>query len=413
MRLRDFLKAGHPPTLLCAFGYFDVSFMVWMLLAPLAPCAAREYGWDPKGADAARLGLLVAVPLVAGAILRVVFGLLTDRIGPRRTGLFGLTLTLVPLLLGWLWAHDYPSLVVVGLLLGVPGASFAAALPLASRWYPPKYQGLALGIAGAGNSGTVLATLFAPLLAGWLGDWHLVFALALVPVAGMLALFAVFAKDSPAQPAPRSLADYAAVLGRRECWWFCLFYAVTFGGFAGLASFLNTFFQVQYGLGATEAGYFAAGCVVTGSLLRPVGGWIADRLGGVRVLTALYVAASAVFLGLTTLPPLAVAGGVLVVGMGLLGMGNGAVFQLVPQRFPREVGVITGLVGAAGGLGGSLLPVLLGSLKQLTATYALGFPLFALAALSCAALLPWVARSWLGRAASSLPIFRAPDPIAP
>jgi NNP family nitrate/nitrite transporter-like MFS transporter len=355
-----------------------------------------------------------------------VFGLLTDRIGPRRTGLLGLALTLVPLLLGWLWAHDYPSLVVVGLLLGVPGASFAAALPLASRWYPPKYQGLAMGIAGAGNSGTVLAALFAPLLAGWLGDWHLVFALALVPVAVMLVLFVAFARDSPDQPAPRPLADYAAILGRRESWWFCLFYAVTFGGFAGLASFLNTFFQVQYGQGAAEAGYFAAGCVVAGSLLRPVGGRLADTFGGVRVLTALYAAAAAVFLAVATLPPPPVAGAVLVLGMGLLGMGNGAVFQLVPQRFPREVGVITGLVGAAGGLGGSLLPVLLGSLKQLTATYALGFPLFAGAALACAALLPWVARSWVAGTESSKPrrvhepgprdevpaTQAAPDPIA-
>jgi NNP family nitrate/nitrite transporter-like MFS transporter len=397
MHLRGFLKAGHTPTLLCAFGYFDISFMAWMLLAPLAVFIAGDFGLDPTGRDAAFIGLLLAVPILGGALLRLVLGVLTDHVGPRRTGILGLALTLAPLLLGWLWASTPGNLLLVGLLLGVAGASFAAALPLASRWYPPQYQGLAMGIAGAGNSGTALATLFAPLLARALG-WQAVFGLALIPVALMLLLFVAFAKDSPSQPAPRPLSAYAAVLGQRDTWWFCLFYSVTFGGFVGLASFLNTFFTVQYPLDVdrVQAGYFATACVIAGSFLRPVGGYLADRLGGIRMLTVLYLGAGAMLLCMTALPPLFVATVVLFLAMGMLGMGNGAVFQLVPQRFAKEIGVVTGIVGAAGGVGGFFLPTVLGGVRQFAGSYAPGFLLFGVVALGCAGLLMYVSRAWEG-----------------
>ena len=165
MQTKGFLKAGHTPSLACAFLYFDISFMIWVLLAPLAPAAREQIKWGD-----AEHGLLLAVAPLGGAILRIVLGLLADSIGPKRTGIIGMAATVAPLLLGWLWADSYEKLLVVGLLLGVAGASFAVALPMASRWYPPQYQGLALGIAGAGNSGTALATLFGPMLAkefGW------------------------------------------------------------------------------------------------------------------------------------------------------------------------------------------------------------------------------------------------------
>jgi len=299
------------------------------------------------------------------------------------------------LFLGWFWADSYERVLVVGLLLGVAGASFAAALPLASRWYPSQYQGLAMGIAGAGNSGTALSTLFAPLLARALG-WHTVFALTLLPLGLMMVLFFLFAKDSPTQPAPKPLTAYAEVLKQRDTWWFCLFYAVTFGGFVGLASFLNTFFTVQYGLSKVEAGYFATGCVIAGSFLRPVGGHLADRLGGVRVLVLLYALAGFGLCMIALLPPLYPAALLLFAVMGFLGMGNGSVFQLVPQRFPREIGVLTGIVGAAGGVGGFLLPNLLGSLRQLTGSYAGGFLIFALVGLACACAVLYVSRAWEG-----------------
>lgn len=390
MHLRDFLRAGHWPTLACAFLYFDISFMVWVALGALANSLVPAFGLN----DAQR-GFMVAMPLLGGSLLRLVLGVLTDRIGARRTGLLGLALTVVPLLLGWLWADTFAKVLLVGLLLGVAGASFAVALPLASRWYPPQYQGLAMGIAGAGNSGTALATLFGPLLALYVG-WQAVFGLALIPILLTLVVFVLFAKDSPSQPAPRPLAAYAGVLRQRDTWWFCLFYSVTFGGFVGLASFLNIFFHDQYGLGRVEAGTFATLCVISGSFLRPLGGYLADRFGGIRMLTALYVGVGLAALGVATLPPLFAATALLFAGMGMLGMGNGAVFQLVPQRFAQEIGVVTGIVGAAGGVGGFFLPTLLGGLKQLTGTFAGGFFLFGLVGLACAAALVYVARVWEG-----------------
>ncbi len=390
MNVRAFLKAGHTPSLLCAFLYFDISFMVWVLLGALANSIVPDFGLDE-----AQRGLMLALPLLGGAALRLVLGLMTDRIGARNTAIIGLVLTVVPLLLGWLWADSYEKILLVAVMLGVAGASFAAALPLASRWYPPQYQGLAMGIAGAGNSGTALATFFGPILATQIG-WHAVFGVALVPITLTLLLFVIFAKDSPNQPAPKPLKEYAAVLGHADTWWFCVFYSVTFGGFVGLASFLNSFFRVQYELSPVWAGTFATLCVISGSFLRPVGGYLADRLGGIRMLTYLYVGVCLLMTGQSLLPPLAVATCLLFVCMGLLGMGNGAVFQLVPLRFPKEIGVLTGIVGAAGGIGGFFLPTVLGSLKQWTGTFAGGFALFAAAGLACAVLLQVVSRSWEG-----------------
>jgi NNP family nitrate/nitrite transporter-like MFS transporter len=304
----------------------------------------------------------------------------------------------VPLLLGWLWADSFNEMVLVGLLLGVAGASFAAALPLASRWYPPQYQGLAMGIAGAGNSGTALATLFGPILARAFG-WHAVFAMALIPLALTFLFFVVFAKDSPNQPPPKPLAAYAAVLGQADTWWFCLLYSVTFGGFVGLASFLSTFFKDQYypddvKTGAIYAGYFTTLCVIAGSFLRPIGGYLADRFGGIRMLMILYLGMAASMAGVALLPSLPVAVVLLFVGMGMLGMGNGSVFQLVPQRFQKEIGVMTGIVGAAGGLGGFFLPNVLGSLKKLTGSFGPGFLSFSLTGLVCAGALMFLRTAW-------------------
>jgi len=390
MNMHGFMKVGHWPSLLSAFLYFDISFMVWVLLGALANSIVPEF----KLNDAER-GLMLALPLLGGSILRLLLGLMTDHIGARRTGIIGLGLTLVPLVLGWLWADSFPKILLVGLLLGVAGASFAAALPLASRWYPPEYQGIAMGIAGAGNSGTALATLFGPILAQWVG-WHAVFGLALIPVILTLFTFVLLAKDSPSQPAPKPLTAYAAVLRHADTWWFCMFYSVTFGGFVGLAVFLNSFFYLQYGLERVQAGYFATVCVIAGSFLRPVGGYLADRFGGIRMLTFLYVGIGVMMLGLATLPPLALGTALMFAGMGMLGMGNGSVFQLVPQRFPKEIGVMTGIVGAAGGLGGFFLPNILGSLRQLTNTFSGGFLIFALVGFGCAVALLQVSRAWEG-----------------
>ncbi len=388
LNLLEFRRAGHLPTLLSAFLYFDISFMVWVLLGALANSIVPDLGLRP-----AAKGFMVALPLLAGAFLRLVLGLMADHIGCRRTALLGLCLTLLPLVLGWLWADSFAKVLLVGLLLGVAGASFAVALPLASSWYPPEYKGLAMGIAGAGNSGTALATFFGPHLAEvW--DWHAVFGLALIPTLLTLLFFALLAKDGPRQPAPKPLAQYGRILGYRDTWWFSFYYSVTFGGFVGLASFLNIFFHDQYQLPPAEAGVFTTLAVIAGSFLRPVGGHLADQFGGVRLLTLQYLGIAATMLGVATLPPLTYAATLLAIGLGLLGLGNGAVFQVVPQRFPREIGVITGVVGAAGGVGGFLLPNFLATLKQLTDSYAGGFLCFALTSLAAATALILPARSW-------------------
>ena len=397
MNLREFRRAGHFPSLLSAFLYFDVSFMVWVLVGALANSIALDLKLDPVK-DAGLKGFMVAVPLLGGSILRLVLGVMTDRIGAKKTGIIGMLLTTVPLLLGWLWADSFNDIVLVGLMLGVAGASFAAALPLASRWYPPQYQGLAMGIAGAGNSGTALATLFGPLLAQSFG-WHAVFGFALIPMALTFLFFIVFAKDSPNQPAPKPLAAYGAVLAQADTWWFCLLYSVTFGGFVGLASFLSTFFKDQYypddvKTGAIYAGYFTTLCVIAGSLLRPVGGYLADRFGGIRMLMILYLVMAASMAGVALLPPLPIVVVLLFVGMGALGMGNGSVFQLVPQRFQKEIGVMTGIVGAAGGLGGFFLPNVLGTLKKLTGSFGPGFLSFALTGVACGGMLLLLRTAW-------------------
>jgi NNP family nitrate/nitrite transporter-like MFS transporter len=392
MTLNDFRRAGHWPTLACAFLYFDTSFMVWVLLGSLANFFGRDFGLTD-----AEKGLLVSIPLLGGAFMRVVLGLLTDAIGARRTGLIGMVLTLVPLLLGWLWADSFSTMLLVGLLLGVAGASFAVALPLASRWYPPQLQGFALGIAGAGNSGTALATLFGPRLAEVDGiGWHGVFGLALIPLLVTLVLFALFAKDSPNAPPAKSLRDYAAVLKQRDTWCFCFFYAITFGGFVGLASFLSIFFHTQYEVSRVNAGMFATVCVLAGSCLRPIGGYLADRSGGIRLLTFFYVGVAVLLLDLATVPPLAWSIVLFILIMALFGLGNGAVFQLVPQRFSKEIGIVTGIVGAAGGVGGFCLPLAFGSIRHLTGSFTGGFLLFALIAGSGAVVLVNVSQYWEG-----------------
>jgi NNP family nitrate/nitrite transporter-like MFS transporter len=391
MNLREFRRAGHAPTLFSAFLYFDVSFMIWLLPGALANSIVADFGLSD-----AQKGLMVAVPLLGGAVLRLALGLMADRLGARRTALLGMLLTALPLLLGWLWADAFDKMLLVGLLLGVSGASFAAALPLASRWYPPRFQGLAMGIAAAGNSGTALATFFGPRLA-LIWGWHAVFGLALIPLLATIVVFLAFAKDSPDQPSPRPLAAYANLFRQSDTWWFCLLYSITFGGFVGLASFLNVFFLSQYGLSKVEASNFSTFCVIAGSALRPLGGYLADRFGGVRMLTGLYLIVGVTMLGMATLPPLFAGTLLLFAAMSVLGMGNGAVFQLVPQRFSKEIGVTTGIVGAAGGFGGFLLPTLLGSLKHATGSFSGGFLTFALAGGFGGALaLVYASRGWRG-----------------
>ena len=386
----DFWSVGHKPTLFAAFLYFDLSFMVWVLLGPLAVQISADLELT-----AAQKGMMVATPILSGAILRMLMGILVDHLQPKNAGMLGQLVVLVALALAWSnGIHSYPEVLALGVALGMSGAAFAVALPLASRWYPPEHQGTALGIAGAGNSGTALAALFAPGLALAFG-WNNVFGLALIPLLFALVVYTIYAKDSPDCPPKKSLHQYMNVLKDKDAWWFMFFYSVTFGGFVGMSASLTLYFHDQYGMSPVMAGYFTAACVFAGSLVRPIGGNVADRIGGIRTLTVMYVIAAIALFTLSFGMSLDYAGlAVTVVAMLALGMSNGAVFQLVPRRFRKEIGVMTGLVGMAGGIGGFYLASSLGYSRQITGSYQIGLIIFASLAVMALIGLTSVKKRW-------------------
>ena len=374
-----------------------------LALKPMAALQKAGKAFQPlaNGYPASVKLFLVGLPLLAAGFWRILLGVLADRFGSKRVGMASMFITLLPLAIGWQYATEYNSLLFVGFFLGLAGASFAVSLPLASRWYPPHLQGVAMGIAGAGNSGTVLATLFAPLLAKTFG-WHVVFGLLMVPVAITFVVFSLLAKDAPGHTKPAGAGAYIGALAKPDTLWFCLLYFVTFGGFVGLSSFINTFFVDQFDYAKATVGAATAVFIIAGSLVRPIGGLLSDKIGGIRMLTVLYatVATMAVGVGLLMTVSQPATFLCLFVLMACLGMGNGSVFQMVPQRFKKEIGVMTGIVGAAGGVGGYYLNFVLGHLKDSTSTYASGFYAFAgiavVAFLVLRAVAPGWQRSWLG-----------------
>ena len=385
MSARGFRSAGHPRSLVAALLHFDVSFMVWVLVGALGAYIAKDLDLSSF-----QKGLMVAVPPLGGSAFRLILGPLADRVGMKKTGLVSMALTLLPLAWGWLAGGTYGQVLGIGLLLGIAGASFVVALPLVSRWYPPEHQGLALGIAGAGNSGTLIASLVAPRLAEHVG-WHGVFGLAAIPVCLVWVAFLLLAKEPP-RPAPTG--GILSLVAERDARALCGFYMVSFGGFVGLAGYLPIFFVDRFGLAKVTAASFAALCAAAGSFLRPLGGSLSDRLGGTRVLAWILALLCGLAASLAMLPPLGVTVVLLFCALGTLGIANGAVFQLVPQRFPDRVGAMTGLVGAAGGVGGFLLPFGLGALEGATGTYATGFLVFAAVAGSAVFLVMRKQRAW-------------------
>ncbi|TGK07309.1 NarK/NasA family nitrate transporter [Leptospira semungkisensis] len=387
-KFREFLAVGHFPSLLSSFLYFDFSFMVWMLLAALSVFITEEFGLGP-----AQKGMLVSIPLLGGTLLRIPMGLLSDRFGSRIVGLCGMAVTMVTLVLGWQFANTLPLVLLIGLLLGSAGASFAVALPLASRWYPKEYQGLVMGIAGAGNSGSVLATLFAPDLARSFG-WHFVFALALIPMSFAFVFFLTFAKDCPGTTSKKPLLQYLAPIRSRDALLFCLLYSVTFGGFVGLTSFLPIFFHDQYYVDKVTTGLYTSYCIFGASLVRPVGGYLADQFGGVPILLFVFGGVATCLLAISWLPGIVFILPIFIILMVFLGIGNGSVFQLVPMRFRKEIGIITGFIGAFGGLGGFLVPNLLGGMKAVSGSFSFGFVVLAIV-VTIAALLLFVMNTFV------------------
>lgn len=395
MHFRDFLKSGHPGTLFTALLYFDFCFAVWVLNGAMAPFISAEFGLGDV-----EKGIMVSVPVVAGALMRFPLGLLSQYIGRKRAAQVEMSLIVVGLLLGYFIVESYAGVIVMGVILGIAGASFGVALSLGSGWFPPQYKGLAMGIAGAGNSGAVLAVLFAPPLAIAFG-WKAVYGLAALPMILAMVLLQIFAKEPPDRE-QKKLGDYLKVLVDRDAWIFNLLYMVTFGGYIGLTSFLPTLFHDQYGIPKHEVGRYAAGIIIMASILRVLGGWMADRYGGLRVLTSLgavIVLTTCVAATVPANPWVMVA--ILVVCFSAMGAGNGAVFQLVPLRFKTTTAVAGSLVGEIGALAGGFLPIAMGLSMEWTGSFSLGFlsgTLLAAGALTVLACVmeQWTA-SWLGK----------------
>ena len=387
--LKNALKSGHWPSLAGAWLHFEVSFVVWLLIGALGIAIAQDFALS-----ATQKGLLVAIPLLGGALLRIVVGPFTDQFGAKRVGLGILGMEMVALALGWFFGQSYAQMVGVGFLLGTAGASFAVALPVASRAYPSEHQGLAMGIAATGNSGVLLATFFAPRLAAHVG-WHGVFGLMLGPVLLAAVVFALFVHEPPLPHAPKKsmAASFRMVFHERFMQWLCFFYGVTFGGFVGFSSFLPIFFHDQYGLDMVAAGTLTALCGLAGSVARPVGGHWADRIGGLNLLRVGFPIIGALCVLLAWLPPPLWAFPLIVTTLLLLGFGNGVVFQVASLRYRNMMGTASGFIGAAGGLGGFFLPFWFGLLKDATGTYASGFLVFVVLTGIATVSVLWIQRS--------------------
>ncbi|SFZ98523.1 Nitrate/nitrite transporter [hydrothermal vent metagenome] len=387
---------GHAPTLFMAFLYFDMSFMVWTMLGPLSTEIAEALALAGHIMTASEKATLLSLPILSGAILRIVLGFGVDKFGPKKTALVSQLIVIASLLTAYMLGDTitYNQLLIVALGLGFAGASFAVALPQAGQWYPPKSQGIVMGIAGAGNIGVVIDFMFAPKIAELWG-WETVFLVGAIMAIIVFVAYTSLAKDAPAsvyKARPKKVKDYGKLLKDKDTWWFSLFYAISFGGFVGFAGYMKVYLMNSYsvdmgafGLEVLDegnvkviAGYFGALCIFAGAVLRPFGGSVADKIGGVK---ALYFFYGMVFLLVTLTAfvklPFYVAILVLFLIMANLGMANGSVFQLVPQRFGKDIGIMTGLVGCAGGLGGTALIKTLGWSKGAFDGYSVGFMIFA------------------------------------
>ena len=404
---------GSPSTLFAAFLYFDFSFMVWTMLGPLATeitDSLANYGFLMTASETATL---LSVPILAGSLLRVVLGFFVGKIGAKKTALGAQAIVILTLFyVASFGEHiSYGELLFVGLGLGFAGASFAVALPQAGQWYPPRLQGVVLGIAGIGNMGVVLGFLFAPKIAELWG-WQSVFLVAAVLSVLVFITYIFMAKDAPKEvyvPRPKNVSDYVRLLKDRDTWWFNLFYAVSFGAFVGFAMYMKVYLMAMYfdemevfGLEVlgeenihVVAGYFAAFCIMAGALLRPVGGAIADRIGGIKSLY-IFLTSVAVLIFINAFIGLSFGFAIFVMFliMANLGMANGALFQLVPQRFSKDIGIMTGIIGAAGALGGVAILEILGASTLMFGDYTIGFMFIAANALIAIAGVSLVKSRW-------------------
>ena len=383
------MKSGHPPTLFAAFLYFDFCFAIWVLNGAMGPFITETYKLSP-----AQTGFMISLPILAGAIMRFPLGVLAQYIGRKNAAITEMGVIMLAMAYGFFFISSYNDVLAMGVLLGIAGASFGVALSLGSGWFPPEHKGLAMGIAGAGNSGTVLAVLFAPPLAQAYG-WQAVYGFAGCVMAIPLIVMIILAKEPP-DLEHQSFKDHISCLFTKDGWAFSLIYVITFGGFIGLSNFLPTFFYEQFAVTKVEAGRLTMLAAFMGSGIRILGGYFADRLGGIAVLSVVLLASIAAFLGLTASPSLAATTILFMFCFAALGAGNGALFQLVPLRYPTNTAVSGSMIGEIGALGGAILPNVMGFSKQYTGAFATGFVVYAVfAAVVLGCLFLWQ-RKWVG-----------------
>jgi NNP family nitrate/nitrite transporter-like MFS transporter len=375
-------KPGAARALFFSTSAFAVSFAVWGLIAALAPRFTELYKLS-----ATEKSILIAIPVLLGSTGRLVSGMLADRFGGRNIFAALLVFSALPAIaVGF--STTYTQLLLCALLLGIAGTTFPVGIGFTSKWFAPEKQGMALGVYGMGNIGQSIAVFFAPVLALQFGDWRTVFFIfaAITLVWGVVFYF--FAKDAEVSQAamPKTLIENLSILkSSKTAWILSLFYFLTFGGFVALGLYLPTFLKEIFNLSPTDAGARTAGFVVLATVMRPLGGILADKIGGAKVLVGVFaaIAALAMLLSFASMLPFTI--GALGCAAAL-GLGNGAVFKLVPQYFPKETGTVTGLVGAFGGLGGFFPPLELGLVKDATGTYTIGFVLLSVFALVCLAI---------------------------
>lgn len=370
---RTFLKSGHAPTLGAAFFYFACSCCIWVMNGAMAPFISETYSLTP-----AQKGVMLSIPIFAGALMRFPLGVLSQYVGRKNATLIEMLLIIVALLFGYFYVDSYNSLLAMGVLLGVAGASFGVALSLGSGTFPARYKGLAMGLVGAGNVGTAVSVLVAPMLAqryGWQAVYGIAAVFMLLPVAGIV----FFAQEPPDIDKHASLKEHVACLFEKDGWAFSIIYAVTFGGFIGLATFLPSYYYDQFGVTKVQAGQLSMLAAFMGAAVRVFGGWISDHWGGVNTLTAVLavVAVCLVLCGLAS-GSLVATTLLFMLCFAALGAGNGALFQLVPLRWPLATAVAGSMIGEIGALGGGLIPNAMGLSKTYTGTYLWGFVGFAL-----------------------------------
>ncbi|HKW75156.1 MAG TPA: MFS transporter [Terriglobales bacterium] len=366
---------SNPLQLFLGTGAFALCFAVFGSVSAMMPLLKKQFHLTPLHASIA-----MAVPVLLGSLGRVPLGLMADRFGGRKVFLGTMIISVVAaLLMGEV--NSYSQLMSFGFVTGVALASFSVGVAFVSGWYPQQRQGFALGIYGAGNVGQSLAAFGAPLLFPLVGLRNTFWSFA-----GLLLIwtivFLMLAKDPPRSAPPKSLRHMLNPLGKQMSWVLSFFYFLTFGGFVAMSIYLPMFLTEIFRLTPQDAGMRTAGFVLLATAMRPIGGWLSDRVGGLKVLLWIFpcVAGMAMLMTVERMEPFTIGA----LGMAAaIGLGNGAVFKLVPQYFPESVGAVTGLVGAAGGLGGFFPPLALGLIREQTGSFFWGFVLLAVFALVC------------------------------